>query len=94
MPCLNKVTLFTTGYGDIHAVNIYEQWVCSAGILIGSCFFAYFIGILSGGLGNDLRDAEKRERLEKSLAFCRHFRLPKELRRAVLTHMRYYNSNN
>eukprot|EP01084_Bolivina_argentea_P012317 23079_1 len=26
------VTLFTTGYGDIHAVNVYEHWTCSVGI--------------------------------------------------------------
>ena len=33
------VTLFTTGYGDIHAHNIYEQWTCALCILVGSCFF-------------------------------------------------------
>lgn len=86
--------MFTTGYGDITAVNIYEQWICSIGILIGSCFFAYFIGVLTNGLGDDLRHDTTRTRLEQSLAFCAHYDLPRELRRAVLTHMRYWNSYN
>eukprot|EP01084_Bolivina_argentea_P132951 234615_1 len=41
------VTLFTTGYGDISATNITEQWICSICILIGTCFYAYFIGTLT-----------------------------------------------
>ena len=41
------VTLFTTGYGDIVATNMLEQWVSSIAILIGTCFFAYFVGTLS-----------------------------------------------
>ena len=88
------VTLFTTGYGDIAARNIYEQWTCSVGILVGSCLFAYFIGVLTTGLGDDLRHQSKRERLEQSMSFCAHYNLPKELRRAVITHMRYFNSYN
>ena len=46
------VTLFTTGYGDIHAANMMEQWTCSVTIIIGSCFFAYFIGLLYNYLIN------------------------------------------
>ena len=40
---------FTTGYGDITATagNVAEQWVVSICILIGTCFFAYFIGTLT-----------------------------------------------
>ncbi len=41
------VTLFTTGYGDIVATNNIEQWVSSISILIGTCFFAYFVGTLT-----------------------------------------------
>ena len=43
------VTLFTTGYGDVVATpkNVAEQWTCSVCILIGTCFFAYFVGTLT-----------------------------------------------
>eukprot|EP01084_Bolivina_argentea_P160056 278752_1 len=43
------VTLFTTGYGDVVATpgNKLEQWTVSICILVGTCFFAYFIGTLT-----------------------------------------------
>ena len=43
------VTLFTTGYGDITATagNKAEQWLVSICILVGTCFFAYFVGTLT-----------------------------------------------
>eukprot|EP01084_Bolivina_argentea_P085628 154778_1 len=88
------VTLFTTGYGDISAYNIYEQWTCSLGILIGSCLFAYYISVLTSGLVDDLKHESKTERIEECMAFCARYNLPKEISRAVITHMRYYNSYN
>merc|ERR1719229_2232962 len=64
------VTLFTTGYGDISAHNIYEQWTCSICILIGSCFFAYFIGVITTFLGESHGQQHEKERIEDSLLFC------------------------
>eukprot|EP01083_Nonionella_stella_P174702 606425_1 len=88
------VTLFTTGYGDIHANNIYEQWFASVGIIFGSCLFAYFIGVLTNGLNEDLNHRNASETVEKSLVFCSHYNLPRELRTAVVTHIKYFNDYN
>merc|ERR1719233_2538335 len=64
------VTLFTTGYGDITACNPIEQWFSVFGILFGSILFAYFIGVMTTGLAQDLMSVTKRDFLEKSQAFC------------------------
>jgi len=88
------VTLFTTGYGDITANNVYEQWAASVGIIFGSCLFAYFIGVLTTELTVSLKQREDAERLEKSSAFCSYFNLPPSLRKAVMIHVNYFNNAN
>lgn len=87
------VTLFTTGYGDIVATsgNKAEQWLVSVCILVGTCFFAYFIGTLTSLIteGDRIKSVEI-QKLEEAQAFCDHKKLPRELSRAVLTHIRYH----
>eukprot|EP01083_Nonionella_stella_P083707 231517_1 len=89
------VTLFTTGYGDIHAFNEEEQWTASVCILIGTCFFAYFIGVLTTLLeeGDRVRMYEL-ERVEEAQLFCAHHRIPRQLARAIVTHIRYHCNYN
>lgn len=87
------VTLFTTGYGDIHATggNKAEQWVVSICILIGTCFFAYFIGTLTSLITEgDRIKSLKYQKLEEAQAFCDQKKLPRELSRAIYTHLRYH----
>ena len=81
-------------YGDIHAGNVYEMWTCSALIVIGSCFFAWFVGVLTTELTDDLHHQTKSIRLEFASRFCDFFKLPPELKRAVLTHQDYHNREN
>eukprot|EP01084_Bolivina_argentea_P255388 429532_1 len=85
------VTLFTTGYGDVVATNTLEQWVCSISILIGTCFFAYFVGTLTVLIteGDKIKSFES-DKLEEAQSFCEKKKLPKELTRAILTHVRYH----
>eukprot|EP01083_Nonionella_stella_P144861 453033_1 len=89
------VTLFTTGYGDIVATNMIEQWVSSICILIGTCFFAYFVGTLTVLIteGDKIKSFEL-EKLEEAQSFCERKKLPKELTRAILTHIRYHCTYN
>eukprot|EP01084_Bolivina_argentea_P127349 225237_1 len=89
------VTLFTTGYGDITAHNVIEQWVCSVCILTGSCLFAYFIGTLTTWVaeGDRVRGFEM-QKVEEAQAFCRHHKFDRELTRTILTHVRYYCNYN
>ena len=89
------VTLFTTGYGDITANSEEEQWTATACILIGTCFFAYFIGVLTTLLeeGDKVRMYEL-ERVEEAQLFCAHHRLPRQLARAIVSHIRYYCNYN
>jgi len=89
------VTLFTTGYGDIVAHNEEEQWTASACILIGTCFFAYFIGVLTTLFehGDKVKMFEL-ERVEEAQFFCEHHRLPRPLTMAIISHVRYYCNYN
>eukprot|EP01083_Nonionella_stella_P217282 780205_1 len=89
------VTLFTTGYGDITAQNTMEQWVSSILILIGTCFFSYFIGTLTVLITEgDKVKAFQLDRLGEAQNFCSKKKLPPELTRAILTHTRYHCENN
>eukprot|EP01083_Nonionella_stella_P078911 216231_1 len=89
------VTLFTTGYGDIVATNTIEQWVCSVSILVGTCFFAYFVGTLTVYITEgDKVQSFRSDKLEEAQSFCEKKKLPKELTRAVLTHIRYHCTYN
>ena len=89
------VTLFTTGYGDISPRNPLEQFFGSFTILIGTCFFAYFIGVLTSLVteGDRIKGFEI-AKIEEAQAFCDNKRLPQELTRAVLTHVRYHCNYN
>jgi len=89
------VTLFTTGYGDITAHNEMEQWTASICILIGTCFFAYFVGIFTNLLeeGNKVKMYEL-ERVEEAQMFCSHHKLPRGLTQAIVTHVRYHCNYN
>eukprot|EP01084_Bolivina_argentea_P146243 256141_1 len=89
------VTLFTTGYGDIVATNIAEQWYCCLLIIIGTCFFSYFIGALAVIITEgDRIKSFSTEKLEEAQEFVEKKKLPKELARAVLTHIRYHCNYN
>ena len=63
--------------------------MCSTTILIGSCFFAYLIGVLSEGLRDDPQQKAILKRKKQSLAFCAHYNFPVELKSAVYTHINY-----
>ena len=89
------VTLMTTGYGDISATNILEQWVASIFILIGTCFFAYFIGAVGSLLAEgDRVRAERNEKVEQAQQFCAAKKLPKDLAHAIVTHTKYHCKHN
>ena len=89
------VTLMTTGYGDIVATNVYEQWVASICILIGTVFFAYFIGAVGGLLvdGDRVR-AQLQEKVDQAHQFCLFKKLPSDLSHAIITHTKYHCKNN
>ena len=92
---LSIVTLMTTGYGDITATDILEQWVSSIFILIGTCFLAYFIGMVSSLLAEcDRVRAERLEKNEQAQQFCGPKKITKELAHAILTHTKYYCRHN
>ena len=78
-------------YGDIHPVNTLEEVVCSVVILLGTCFFAYFIGAVSGLLteGDRVRCAQIRK-IEEGQAFCVAQQLPSPLSIRVMRHLRYF----
>ena len=64
-------------------------------ILIGTCFFAYFVGTLTVLIteGDKIKSYEL-EKLEEAQSFCEKKKLPKELTRAILTHIRYHCNYN
>ena len=85
------VTLMTTGYGDITATNMLEQWVSSICILIGTCFFGYVVSAVGTLLADgDRVRSEQNERIEQANHFCASKRLPKDLAHAVITHTKYH----
>ena len=89
------VTLMTTGYGDITANNVIEQWVASSCILVGTCFFAYFVGAVGTLLADgDRVRTEKNEKIEQAHQFCVSKHLPKDLSHAIMTHTKYHCKNN
>ena len=89
------ITLMTTGYGDVTATNILEQWVSSIFTLIGTCFFAYFIGAVSSLLAEgDRVRAERLEKIEQAQQFCASKKIPKELSHAIITHTQYHCKHN
>merc|ERR1719361_956818 len=91
------VTLFTTGYGDITATegNMWECWVATFTILIGTCFVAYFIGNVSQlVMEGDRTDSILRDKLDDATAFCDQKRFPPQLTRAILTHIQYHVAHN
>eukprot|EP01083_Nonionella_stella_P082929 229099_1 len=85
------VTMFTTGYGDVVAHSVSEQWVCSCCIIAGSCFFAYLVGTLTALVAEgDRKRAYEIDKVEEAQTFCSHYRFDRELTRKVLTHIRYF----
>lgn len=71
--------------------NHYEHWVSTFVILVGTCFVAYFIGnITSLVTEGDRIKAVKVQKMEEAQAFCDHKKLPRELARAILSHIRYH----
>jgi len=50
--------------------------------------------VLTTGLSDDLQHRKVEESIEKTLSFCSRYNLPTELRRAVVTHIRYFNDYN
>ena len=60
-------------------------------ILIGTCFFAYFVGTLTALITEgDKIEQYQLEKLEEAQSFCEKKKLPKELTRAILSHIRYH----
>ena len=49
---------------------------------------------MTTGLAQDLMSVTKREFMEKSRLFCDHYDLDEELRRAVVTHRKYFYHQN
>ena len=89
------VTLLTTGYGDITATNMLEQWVASGCILIGTGFFGYFLDTIRNLVSNHDDDkAQIRSKLEKAKKFCQMKKLPSDLSFAVIAHTKYHLKNN
>ena len=85
------VTLFTTGFGDIHAINTAEECVSMFIIVVGTIFFAYFIGAIGMLIANDnLIENEKLRRMEKAAAFCASKRLSSVLTKAIVFHTENY----
>jgi len=57
-------TILTVGYGDIHAINITEKWVCVALMIIGVISFSFATGALSSIIQNhDHNEAKLKEKL-------------------------------
>eukprot|EP01083_Nonionella_stella_P290192 987500_1 len=89
------VTLFTTGYGDVVATNVYEQWTASAVILVGTCLFGYFVGTITSLITEgDKVSSSIMNKLEDAQHFCQQKKLPSNMSRAVLTHTRYHCNHN
>eukprot|EP01083_Nonionella_stella_P149628 475533_1 len=89
------VTLYTTGYGDITPINTMEEVVCSVLILLGTMFFAYFLGEVSGLVTEgDLIRSQQIQKIEEAQAFCVSKKLPAPLSIQVMTHLKYYWASN
>ena len=89
------VTLMTTGYGDITATNVLEEWAATTCIVIGTCFFAYFVGAVGSLLADgDRVRAEQNEKIEQAQQFCAAKKFPKDLSHAVITHTKYHCKHN
>merc|ERR1719242_2776349 len=87
------ITLFTTGYGDITATegNLWETWISTIVVLIGTCFVAYFIGTINSLiLDGDRTQSVQLQKVEEAQAFCDQKRLSPDLSRAITTHIRYH----
>lgn len=90
------VTLCTTGYGDISATNTIEQWFASVCILMGTCFFVYFIGAVVTSMiaDGDKTVTEKNTKIEQAQQFCFSKQLPADLSHAIMTHIKYHCQHN
>lgn len=57
-------TILTVGYGDIHAYNILEKWVCVVLMIIGVISFSFATGALASIIQNlDQNEAKLKEKL-------------------------------
>ena len=89
------VTLFTTGFGDIVAMNALECWVSVFCIVVGTVYVSYLIGLATylvteGDHVKKLQDEE----LKNALMFCEHHDLSDKLYHAVEAHIRYHHTYN
>merc|ERR1711971_52108 len=89
------VTMATTGYGDVTAINTAEQWAACLLILASSCFFAYFLGSITiMVMEGDAVHSYVEDQLEAAQHFCDQKTLPPLMRQAILTHTKYHCRNN
>ena len=61
----------SVGFGDIHPINAIEELVCCIAIVLGTCFFAWFVGAVSQMIteGDAVRAAED-HKIAEGRAFC------------------------
>eukprot|EP01083_Nonionella_stella_P081253 223714_1 len=89
------VTLYTTGYGDITPKSLNEKMAASVCILIGTCFFAYFIGAVGSLVADgDRVKCAQIQKVEEAQAFCTAKKLPAPVAHALMSHAKYHWERN
>lgn len=75
-------TLTTVGYGDIFAVETFERWYATLGMVIGGAFYGYMIGTISSTIAlRDQNAVAYNERMSHVRAWLdHHTELPQTLR--------------
>eukprot|EP01084_Bolivina_argentea_P105266 188447_1 len=88
-------TVKSTVYLEMIATNTIELWISSICTMLGCCCFAYFIAIFILVVTEQTKiDSYESEQLKMANKFCEMKQFPSELTRAILTHTKYYCSNN
>ncbi len=70
---------------------MWETWISTVVVLVGTCFVAYFIGTINSLiLDGDRTQSVQLQKVEEAQAFCDQKRLSPDLSRAITTHIRYH----
>ena len=87
-------TVATVGYGDIHAVNLFEMCTNSVVMLIGVFVYSYMIGSLTNLLGSlDIRKAKLNQKLELLMQLTKEYGISKPFYSKLTNAIEYEHNN-
>ncbi|GAQ82343.1 K+-channel ERG and related proteins [Klebsormidium nitens] len=88
------VSLTSTGYGDVTAVTVWEQYYVIFVLLLGSYYFGYIVGEITALVSS--RSADENEfhmRMDQLNNFMEDHHLPPDLRTKLRDYFRYRHNN-